>query len=364
MERQDHPGDEEPEHAPAPMEGHDLVPVDVAPEREIRTVVGLRPFRPSGFVVRREEREGKILIHNYGHGGGGITLSWGSARLALDQAGPLAGKDCAVIGGGVMGLSVARLLQHAGARVTIHARDLPPATTSNVAGAQWWPVSVYDSSRRTPEFSAQFVEAANFSHRYFQHLLGPRWGVRWIPNYYLSEDEPENGWMGGPGGVLHHLQVGFRDFGPGEHVFPARHVRRFHSMLIEPATYLETLMSEVREAGAKVEIRDFADTREILRLPQQILFNCTGLGARELFEDDELMPVKGQLTVLLPQAGVDYNLISDWFYMFPRSDGIILGGTFQRGRSDLVPDPELKTRMIEGHRAIFSELARRQREAG
>src|SRR5687767_8050730 len=66
-----------------PLEGADLPPVTVDPSLEIRTVTGLRPFRPSGFVVRREEREGKILVHNYGHGGGGITLSWGSADLAV-----------------------------------------------------------------------------------------------------------------------------------------------------------------------------------------------------------------------------------------------------------------------------------------
>lgn len=352
----------EPEEAPPRREGQELVPVDADPSRQIRTVVGLRPFRPSGFVVRREERGEKVLIHNFGHGGGGVTLSWGCARLALDQAGALAGRDCAVIGGGVMGLSVARLLQLEGARVTLYARDLPPETTSNVAGAQWWPVSVYDSSRRTPKFSAQFVEAANFSYRYFQNLLGPRWGVRWVPNYYLSEGDPANGWMGGPGGVLHHLQVGFRDFGPGEHVFPARFARRFHTMLIEPATYLENLMREVRDAGAKVEIRDFTSADEILRLPQPVIFNCTGLGARELFDDPELIPVKGQLSVLLPQPEVNYNLISDRFYMFPRSDGIILGGTYQRGRSDLAPDSDLRAQVLEGHRTIFTEMARLQAE--
>jgi hypothetical protein len=50
--------------------------------RVIRTVAGLRPFRRSGFVVRREALGDKALVHNYGHGGGGITLSWGSSKLA------------------------------------------------------------------------------------------------------------------------------------------------------------------------------------------------------------------------------------------------------------------------------------------
>src|SRR5206468_11531843 len=50
-------------------------PVHVLPEREIRTIAGLRPFRPSGFVVRSETLGDTVVIHNYGHGGGGITLS-------------------------------------------------------------------------------------------------------------------------------------------------------------------------------------------------------------------------------------------------------------------------------------------------
>src|SRR5205814_10085949 len=54
-----------------------LAPVRVSAARVIREVVGLRPFRPSGFVVRAEGLGDKTLIHNYGHGGGGVSLSWG-----------------------------------------------------------------------------------------------------------------------------------------------------------------------------------------------------------------------------------------------------------------------------------------------
>src|ERR1700732_1826934 len=62
-----------------------LPPVRVSPEREIRTIAGLRPYRPSGFVVRAERIGDLLVIHNYGHGGGGVTLSWGTARLAVDM---------------------------------------------------------------------------------------------------------------------------------------------------------------------------------------------------------------------------------------------------------------------------------------
>jgi D-amino-acid oxidase len=355
----------EPVAPPPPrkdLEGAALTPVKVDPSLEIRTITGLRPFRASGFVVRREEREGKILVHNYGHGGGGITLSWGSAELAVRTMESVAGLACAVIGGGVMGLTTARMLQLRGAKVTLYTNHLPPDTTSNIAGGHWWPVSVFDSSKRTPEFAAQFVEASRFAFRYFQRLVGPRWGVRWVPSYYLSDGEPENGWMAGPGGVLHDTQIGFRDFGPGEHVFPAKYARRFHTMLIDPSIYLETLLRDVQGAGAAVVIRRFASADELVRLPEQAVFNCTGLGARELFGDQELIPVKGQLSILMPQPTVDYNLISGRYYMFPRADGIVLGGTFDRGQWDLAPDDVMKRRIIEGQRAIFEAMRGKQEE--
>jgi D-amino-acid oxidase len=45
---------------------------------------GLRPYREGGVRLEAEEVGNKKVIHNYGHGGSGITLSWGSAKLALD----------------------------------------------------------------------------------------------------------------------------------------------------------------------------------------------------------------------------------------------------------------------------------------
>lgn len=49
--------------------------------------VGIRPFRPSGVRVERTELGGgRAVIHNYGHGGAGFTLSWGCAREVLRLA--------------------------------------------------------------------------------------------------------------------------------------------------------------------------------------------------------------------------------------------------------------------------------------
>jgi len=49
--------------------------------------VGLRPFRKSGVRLERDLlRDGRAVIHNYGHGGAGFTLSWGCAREVLEAA--------------------------------------------------------------------------------------------------------------------------------------------------------------------------------------------------------------------------------------------------------------------------------------
>lgn len=126
--------------------------VQVADNRVIRTVAGLRPFRSAGFIVNAARYDDKLVVHNNGHGGGGITLSWGTAHLAMELALQTNHKSCAVIGCGAVGLATARLNQDRGWQVTIYAKDLPPHTTSNIAGGQWSPTSVYDDEFVIPAF--------------------------------------------------------------------------------------------------------------------------------------------------------------------------------------------------------------------
>ena len=85
-----------------------LPPVHVESERVIRVVTGLRPYRPSGFVIRSETFDNKLVVHNYGHGGAGVTLSWGSAELAVEKVLESGRREAvAILGCGVIGLSTA-----------------------------------------------------------------------------------------------------------------------------------------------------------------------------------------------------------------------------------------------------------------
>src|SRR5262245_50824338 len=64
-----------------PRPALDLPPVHVSWDRVLRTTVGLRPHRASGFVLRAEKLDDKTLIHNYGHAGAGMSLGWGCGVL-------------------------------------------------------------------------------------------------------------------------------------------------------------------------------------------------------------------------------------------------------------------------------------------
>jgi D-amino-acid oxidase len=339
----------------APRERVRLAPVIVDESRIIRIDVGLRPFRPHGFRVEREALGDKVLVHNYGHGGGGITLSWGTAKQAVDLGFDSSKPDCAVLGCGAVGLATAKLLQERGARVRIYAKDLPPNTTSNVAGAQWWPASVYNHRVITDAYRAQHVEAARFAYRRYQGLVGGGYGVEWEANYNLS-NAPIDDYPAAETSPMRALVANQRDLGHDEHNFGAPYVRRFDTMMIETPLYLRRMEEAVRLAGSEIVVREFADIAQVRALPERTIFNCTGLGAGALFGDSEIEPVRGQLVILLPQPDVDYNVIGFDGYMFGRRDGIVLGGTFQHDNWSLEPSPADTARIMRGHQDIFGSM--------
>jgi hypothetical protein len=60
--------------------------------------------------------------------------------------------------------------------------------------------------------------------------------------------------------------------------------------------------------------------------------------------------------ILLPQPEIDYNTIAREGYMFARRDGVVLGGTFDRGEWSLTPDPAAIAGIMSGHRSIFEAM--------
>jgi glycine/D-amino acid oxidase-like deaminating enzyme len=172
------------------------------------------------------------------------------------------------------------------------------------------------------------------------------------------QDDPfdDSGGKGRNGPMAQFLPE-LRDLKRDEHPFAKfAYVRQYDTLLIEPPIYLAAMMDELRIAGVHIRVVELRDRAAIQALPEKLVFNCTGLGSRALLGDEELIPMKGQLTFLLPQPEVQYAALPDGLYMFPRSDGILLGGTHVRGDWTLTPDPVAKAQILAGHKALFDNF--------
>jgi D-amino-acid oxidase len=344
-----------------------LAVVEASWDRVLRTIVGLRPHRESGFVLTARAFADKLLIHNYGHGGAGMSLARGLGSMAADLALASPARRAAVIGCGTIGLCTAAELQRRGFEVTIFAAALPPDTTSNLSQATFTPTAglVGHRYRRSPAWDRQFRQASELSYDALQGLADiPGTGVSRIDNYVATDSlvPPEQ-----RDPLLDLLPERLRRerhqdvLGPGDHPFPTAYAIRTVTLTIDPSVYLDRLLRDVSERGGRLVQRRFTTPRELAALDEPIVVNCTGLGAKALFDDRDLVPVKGQLMVLPPQPEVTYRMSSTaadgWpIGMHPRADGILIGNLQQRGAWSLAPNADARTRSINAAIAFFARM--------
>ena len=162
-----------PPHAPAapavssvPIEDRvpRLAPIRAHADRLFDIKVCIRPFRTKGPNLDVEQIGDAMVVHNYGHGGSGWSLSWGSANMAVQKAMSASPRQIAVIGCGIIGLTSAITAQRAGAQVTIYTRELLPRTRSVRANGSWTPDSRISLASEAPaNFGATWEEMARMS---------------------------------------------------------------------------------------------------------------------------------------------------------------------------------------------------------
>lgn len=307
--------------------------LNARPERIMNITVCLRPFRAAGPRLDAETVGDKLVVHNYGHGGSGWSLSWGSAREVLPKALSTGHKDIAVIGCGALGLTAAITAQRAGANVTIYAKERPPEVRSSRATGVWSSDSrIAKAGAVGPEFGALWERMARSSFRTYASYLGlPGQPVEWIDRYIAFDAAP--GPRPDPVDFI-HLGDRVRDLTPPSerlppeaHPFAAPIVRRTSLPMFNISELSRVLMAEFQMAGGRIETMEFHTPADLSKLRQKVVINCTGYGARALWKDESLVPVRGQIAWLIPQADVDYGLIYDNVSMLGRRDGVVIQQT-------------------------------------
>lgn len=313
-----------------------LPPLRASTDRITRITVCTRPFRAQGPRLDVEQIGGKTIVHNYGHGGSGWSLSWGSSGIAVRKALATGARDVAVIGCGALGLTSALLLQRAGAEVTIYAKDLPPNVRSSLATGIWSPDSrICLEENATPSFNRLWEGMARESFQTYQTLLGlPGNPVEFIDTYAISDAAERNSNARAPGDIrppfaelqrklIPDLVPRGEEFAPGSHQFGERYLQRDSMMMFNLAGYARMLMSDFLANRGRIEIAEFHTPADFTTLRQTTLINATGYGARALFDDQSVTPVRGQLARMIPQPDINYGLFYKDVGFIPRRDGMV-----------------------------------------
>jgi glycine/D-amino acid oxidase-like deaminating enzyme len=310
-----------------------LAVVNARPERIMNLTVCLRPFRAAGPRLDTETVGDKLVVHNYGHGGSGWSLSWGSAREVLPKALSTGHKDLAVIGCGALGLTAAITAQRAGANVTIYAKERMHEARSARATGVWSPDSrIAKADAVGPEFAALWERMTRASFRTYHSYLGlPGSPIEWIDRYVLWDASPSR--RADPVGFAHlgsrvaDLTPPMETLSPESHPFAASVVRRTSLPMFNIAEFGRVLETEFLMAGGRIEAIEFHTPADLAKLKQKVVINCTGYGARALWKDETVVPVRGQIAWLIPQAEVNYGIVYENVTMLGRRDGIVIQQT-------------------------------------
>jgi len=332
-----------------------IAPVRAEVDRLFDITVCSRPFRAAGPRLDTEMVGDKLVVHNYGHGGSGWSLSWGSGEIAVRQAMAASPREIAVIGCGALGLTSAILAQRAGAKVTIYARDLLPQTRSARATGSWTPDSrIALADQAGSGFGAIWEGMARTSWKTYRSYLGlPGDPVEWIDRYTVSDTPLTSGRRaeGGEGMLafghyensVRDLNPRRQDMAPGTTPFDAPYVSRNQSLMFNIANLGHTLLADFLAAGGTLVRREFHAPGDMTSLAEPVIINCPGFEARQLWRDETVVPVRGQIGWLIPQPEVNYGVWYKDVQVLSRSDGIVVQaveGGDMKGYNDASETPD------------------------
>ncbi len=323
----------------------------ISKEHVIGTKVGIRPFRKRGVRIEAELINDKLIVHNYGYGGSGITLSFGGTEEVmkiLEQHQNIP-KRVAILGAGVIGLTTAYDLLAKGYEVHIYSNEWSPNLTSNIAAGIWTPLTFpYDLPQEKEELHLRMEKIA--ANRFLRSVgESPEFsGVR-IMNLYSFKTES---WENAHPNLENNEIIAHFDNGT------TRNGRKYQVMAIDGHLFMNDLHEKVQKNGAILKEQYFASLEEVLSLEEPIIINCTSMGSIQLFNDQEFIPVRGHLVYYPPQEGIDYLYAHNvdpnpdnpnffFVFLYSWSDRLILGGVYEYEEEEPILDQRIIDTIID-----------------
>ncbi|ASW74350.1 amino acid oxidase [Chryseobacterium piperi] len=224
-------------------------------------------------------------------------------------------KQVTVVGCGIIGLTSAIALQERGWKVRLLAKERFEDTLSQKVGAIWFP------------FAINPIEDAN------------RWGSRSYQRY-LQEQLPDNGVSFIPFTVVYNTssdtswtqklpEGSVRDAVEKELPLGAETAYVATVPLAEPWLYLPNLFERFLANGGMFEKLEIDTLKQLSELDAYVV-NCTGLGAKSICQDEELLPMRGQILRTEQfdvHSCVNSTRNNALSYVIRRSTDCIIGGT-------------------------------------
>lgn len=230
-----------------------------------------------------------------------------------------------VLGGGIIGLTSAVRLRERGAEVAVWSAHDVRDTVSSMAAAVWYPTRT-DADPRVLRWARE---------TYAQFTREAAEGVPAVllrrTRMLLRRHAETPPWWGE--GIVRRVPAS-----P-----PYAGELRFTAPLVEMDRYLAGLEHRIAEAGGTLVRRPPARLDEALA-EADVVVNATGLAAGALCDDPDVYPVRGHV-VLVDNPGLDESVRDEdnpdgVTYVHPRTDDVVLGGTFEIGRAGTEPSPD------------------------
>lgn len=262
---------------------------------------------------------------------------------------PLAtqGRCVAIIGSGVSGLTCGIRLRESGYAVTIFARELAPHTTSSVAGAFWLPYLAFPQDRA--------LAWGRVSLATFQHLAqDPDTGVSLTTFREVSTQPMPDPWWQDAVETVNRLS-------PNTLMAPWQDGIEATIPLIDTTVYVPYLQQRFLSLGGDIR-QATIDNPAMLAEQYALVVNCSGVGARDLVNDHEVYPIRGQVIRVQKPPTMESTILDvttdsdDLTYIVPRRHDCLLGGTAKMHDWDTAPDTETANHIMERCAALYPTL--------